>query len=131
MKTIVCLAGLILIGFVSFSQDKSQTFYLKKIDKQKTAAWSMLAGGFTLMTVAVVASGSTTTNAKAGSLRTIEILFGAGALSTIGSIPLFIIAGKNRKTGMKLTVDRELIDLFYGNQRVLKSIPSLAINIRL
>lgn len=127
----ISLLVLLMVHFNSFSQDKTQAFSLKKNEKQNTAAWSMLAGGFTLMTVALVSSGSAGTNAKAGSLRTIEILFGAGALSTVASIPLFIIAGKNKKTGLILTVNRELINLFYGNHLVLQPFPSLAASIHL
>jgi len=79
--------------------------YLKKSKNQKTAAWVMLIGGTVLTTIGVgVALGGgldcaygpdCDNNQTVASILTIT-----GGAAMLGSIPLFIVADKNKKKAM-------------------------------
>ena len=76
-----------------------KTHYLVKSKNQKTAAWVLLGGGTALIGIGFLIGdnkNSTFDDAATGAL-----LAGIGVLSTIGSIPLFIASGKNKRKAMK------------------------------
>jgi hypothetical protein len=76
-----------------------KTDYLAKSKNQKTAAWVLLGGGTALIGAGFLIGdnkNSTFDDAATGAL-----LAGVGVLSAIGSIPLFIASGKNKRKAMK------------------------------
>lgn len=73
--------------------------YLKKSKSQKTTAWILLGAGVTLL--AIAAPGNV-------SFDVLPILaIGSGA-AIIGSIPLFIAAGKNKRRAAAMTANFEI-----------------------
>jgi len=99
-KTIIC-AMLLLLATVSFSQQTNPTQpltredYLKKSKSQKITAFVLLGGGVT--TLAIISKGNT-------SFDVLGILAVAGTLSTLGSIPLFIASGRNKRKAKMASV---------------------------
>jgi len=70
--------------------------YLQKSKGQKTAAWILLGAGATL--IAIAAPGNV-------SFDILPVLAIGGSAAIIGSIPLFIAAGKNKRRAMAMTVN--------------------------
>jgi len=94
---------LLLMTASSFCQqtDANQSLtrqdYLKKSKNQKTAAWILLGGGFAL---AVGASILDVSSDWSKSETPYLVAISAGCASMLGSIPLFIAAGRNKRKGM-------------------------------
>jgi hypothetical protein len=78
----------------NFHQSLTKQDYLEKSKKQKTAAWVMLGGGFALAAGGAVLDVSSDWNkSETPYLVAISI----GCASMVGSIPLFIASGKNKR----------------------------------
>jgi hypothetical protein len=147
MKLLLLCSLLLVVSTTSFSQwaDTSSTraatnYYLKKSKSQKTAAWILLGGGALLTTVGIAVGVAETTEVLLGTFSTEEqSSFSAGAALTftglavmVGSIPLFIAAGKNRRKAMASVSFRmenatNLYQYTVSNTRY----PAVAIRIRL
>jgi|SRR6185369_4185120 len=104
-----------MMTFASFSQQNlasqslSHDEYLKKSKNQKKGAWLLLGGGAALMVIGI-ASISTEDAAnyvfggdKSG-FNTGAVLFYTGVVAGLGSIPLFIASGRNKRKAMAATV---------------------------
>ena len=79
------------------NQSLTRQDYLKKSKNQKTAAWILLGGGFAL---AVGASILDVSSDWSKSETPYLVAISAGCASMLGSIPLFIAAGRNKRKGM-------------------------------
>lgn len=99
--------------------------YLKKSKTQKTTAWVLLGGGVALGIGGAAWAGSDWEASGPGALMVI------GGASVLGSIPLFIASGKNKKRAASMTIRNERIISNQKNSFVYKSIPSLSISIQL
>lgn len=141
------LLSLVVLFFVLnlFSQSKtkveiSKDNYLLKSKKQKTAAWILLAGGAALVTTSFIipdgeATGDlfpypVTTNKNDG----IKVAFGlTGAASMLGSIPLFLASGKNKRKARATTVSLNSQKILFPLQNtfVLSRQPTLTFKIEL
>ena len=103
MRMLFICTVLLLITSRSFCQqtDSSRSLtsqdYLKKSKNQKTAAWILLGGGFAL---AVGASILDVSSDWSKSETPYLVAISAGCASMLGSIPLFIAAGRNKRKGM-------------------------------
>src|SRR4051812_47477351 len=75
-------------------QSSTQKNYLQKSKKQKTAAWVFLGGGFAL---AVGASVLDVSSDWSKSETPYLIALFTGGASMLGSIPLFIASGRNKR----------------------------------
>lgn len=124
-KTILC-AMLLAIVSNSFCQEikPSQSLiredYLKKSKKQKTIAWVLLGGGAASIIVGAIIPEGELTDQYGLPYFTEEhkndgiksAFYIAGGISALGSIPFFIISGRNKRKGMTTTVG-------FNNQRVV------------
>ena|SRR5438046_6364726 len=103
MKRIIICLGFISMSAITFGQQTkpSQSFtssdYLQKSKHQKTAAWIMLAGGAGLAAAGVAVDASNW-NSSGG-----DVLLVIGGASILGSVPLFIASGKNKRKGMAVS----------------------------
>jgi hypothetical protein len=149
MKKIIVFTLLLTVSINSFSQQTKPSLnltkqsYLKKSKKQRTAAWIMLGGGFTLavtgFTVSVVnglgdafASSVTDDNSSSGSsIDAGSVVFTTGAVAMLGSIPFFITAHKNKKKAMSLSIKNETTPQLLKQGFVHRSVPSLTLKISL
>ena len=91
---------LLIFAATSFCQETkslqslTREEYLTKSKTQKVFGFILLGAGAT--TLIIISKGNTDLNAV-GPLAVV------GALSTLGSIPLFIASGKNKKRAMEVT----------------------------
>ncbi len=96
MKKIIVCTIFLFVTISLFSQqiNTGQPLthnYLKKSKTQKTAAWILLGGGVAM--IAIAAPGNV-------SFDILPVLAVGATLSILGSIPLFIAAGKNKRKTM-------------------------------
>ena len=146
MKKIIVSLTVITIALNCFSQqvDSLQSVrmdYLKKSKNQKTTAWVLLGGGVALSVTGMVMYSNAYKKAVdenpfylgTNANPTGAVIATVGILSSIGSIPLFIASGKNKKralvvsTGFKM----EKASVIQGACFVKKSYPALSVKIRL
>lgn len=132
---------LLILTTYSFSQSLTSQDYLKKSKDQKTAAWVCLGGG----SVLIITGFSMFTLASANNLFVTSpeeyenkldpgiAVLGAGFLSVIGSIPLFIVSSKNKKSGMAASayIKLERTQVVGVKSLTPISFPALSIKIRL
>ena len=103
MRKLFTCTFLLLMTTSSFCQQTGpgqplpQNNYLQKSKKQKTAAWVLLGGGL------VLAAGAAALDANSDwskSETPYLVAIGIGGASMLGSIPLFIASGRNKKRAM-------------------------------
>lgn len=134
MKKIIVFALLLMVSVVSFSQPTTETpmvktDYLQKSKNQKTTAWVLLGGGAGFILVGVLIGNGK--EASFDDVGTGVVLGGIGALSMLGSIPLFIASGKNKRKAMSMSFKNEMIPQLQNGSFVNRSIPSLSLKISL
>jgi hypothetical protein len=127
VKKFILLCMLASYSAASFAQPTGKLTkdeYLKRSHGQKIAAFILLGGGATL--IAIASPGN-------ASFGTTEALGIAGGLLIIGSIPLFIASGKNRRRSNEASVSFEMNrpDRPFPLAQGLKPMPTLALKINL
>jgi hypothetical protein len=128
---------LLAMSVTSFCQNTKDTVrvvkpdYMIKSKNQKTAAWVLLGGGVALIGAGFLIGDSK--NSTFDDAATGALLGGIGFLSTIGSIPLFIASGKNKRRAMKANtfIKIENARMFQYRSFVQTSYPSIALKIKL
>ena len=147
MKKNILFSLLLIVSVVSFSQQTNpapsltKQDYLQKSKHQKTAAWILLGGGTTLIiTSAVIPLGESTglrpdpftfisEGHKNDGIR--AAFAGIGILSMLGSIPLFIASGKNKRRAMSLSFKNEKIPRIQKSDFTFQGIPSITLKLSL
>lgn len=111
MKKFLICTMLVLTIAGSFSQQSNfdhslkKQDYLQKSKKQKTTAWILLGGG------AAVVAGSAILDVSSDWTKSetpYVVAICVGGASMIGSIPLFIASGRNRRKAMNATTYFEI-----------------------
>ena len=114
--------------------------YLLKSKKQKTAAWILIGGGFVLSSAGVIAA---VIEANKDIWRSIDpgddkepsnvpdILFYSGNVVMLSSIPLFIVASKNKRKAMRVSLKNETTLKVQKSSFAYRPVPSLSLTIRL
>jgi len=140
MKKFTIILLLLVLSAATFSQQITPSFtrqdYLKKSKTQKTVGWILLGAGTTMMVAgsivwsnAVEEDGSifaAWTTTKGSTLTAV------GFFTALGSIPVFIIAGKNkRKATASLTYKNEYAPKLVNSFLVNHKIPSLTLRVDL
>jgi hypothetical protein len=153
MRKIFPFTLLLIFSTTSFCQSTTndlptvKTDYLKKSKNQKTAAWILLGGGFALSTTSILIATPKATEDLAYGLGgflvgepvpennyTAEsILLVTGIAAMLGSIPLFIASGKNKKRAMNMTtnIKMEKATIIERQSFVQSSYPAIAFKINL
>jgi hypothetical protein len=117
MKRLIVFTSLLDITMNCFCQQKtpSQTFthedYLKKSKRQKTTAWTFLGVGATLfMTGLVIPQGEEAYGVPISDQNdgVKDAFLLTGSLSMLGSIPLFIASGRNKKKAMAASANFQM-----------------------
>ena len=137
MKKMIPFFLLLVLALGSFGQQTNpkkpvtKADFLQKSRKQKTGAWIMLGGGASLILLGNLIGNNK--NSSFGDAGTGVILGGIGVLSMLGSIPVFLASGKNKRraNAMSASIKMEKADVILGNGRVHSTYPSLAIKISL
>ena len=117
MKKIITCAAILILVVNSFCQQTSFTptlssaEYLSKSRIQKTFGFLLLSGGVT--TLAIASKGNV-------DFGTLDMMVIAGGAATLGSIPLFIAAGKNKKRAINTSAFLKFETNKLLNQSVMK-----------
>lgn len=121
MKKTICIALLMVMIISAFAQ---QTDYLQKSKNQKTAGFILLGTGVTAF--AIAAPGNV-------SFDILPVLVIGGGMATLGSIPLFIASGKNKRKAKAATsfLKMETTPVIQHASFVSRSYPALSVKIRL
>jgi len=148
MKKAILLFLLLAVAANTFSQQINPSPVLTKQDyqlkskRQKTAAWVFMGGGFVMSTIGI----SLALNDATGILVSVltltptndnnnssaaELLLITGAASMLGSIPLFIAAGKNKRKALSLSFKNEKMRPLNKTSFVYRDIPSLNLKLEL
>ena len=126
------LLSLPITSFCQMTNDtvpSIKTDYLVKSKNQKTAAWVLLGGGVALIGTGFLVGDSK--NSTFDDAATGAVMGGIGFLSTIGSIPLFIASGKNKRRAMKATtfIKLENAPTFQKQSFKQNSYPAFSLNL--
>jgi len=125
---------LVLTITISFCQQAnlnnslSQQDYLQKSKKQKTTAWIMLGGG---TAVAVGAAILDVSSDWSKSETPYLIAMSAGGAAMLGSIPVFIASGRNKRKSMNATTYFEILQSPFPTNNGLTLHPTPTISIKL
>ncbi len=131
MKKYFAATLLLLFVFSVFSQDslKNKDHFLQKSKKQKTAAWILLGGGATLTIVAgVILLGQYYVGSDENTVASVMAYTGLAAM--VGSIPLFIASGRNRrKAGASVSIKMEKVTIIRPSLAFTSRYPVVAIRV--
>lgn len=115
--------------------------YLEKSKKQKTTAWVLLGGGLGVSIVGASIGINQAANDLANIFVTGEqqssstgaVLFFAGGAAMLGSIPLFIASGKNKRNSIAASAGLKIekLSLIHRNSFVQNSYPALSVKFNL
>lgn len=104
-KTILSIVFL-AFSLASFSQSTppahTSDYYLAKSKRQRNTAWIMLGGGVALIGLGVVITAAPTMSTDHGNTAA-DVMGLVGFTSSLGSIPMFISASKNKRKAAALS----------------------------
>ncbi len=143
MKQIIILTLLLAFTAVSFSQQIVQKKSLTKIDylqkskKQKTVAWILLGGGIGLIAITAAIPSEVTDYGNPFDpfddkySNSWDLLAIPGALGILGSIPFFIVSGKNKRSAnaVSFSIKRERASLARANSITNINYPALSLKL--
>jgi len=135
MKEIMVYFLLLALPVTSFCQETNdsvpvvKTDYQTKSKNQKTAAWVLLGGGTALIATGFIVGDSKNSSFDDAAMG--ALFAGVGVLSALGSIPLFIASGKNKRKAMKASalIKMETVPLIPKQSFVQNSYPAFSVNI--
>ena len=135
MKEIMVYFLLLALPVTSFCQETNdsvpvvKTDYLTKSKNQKTAAWVLLGGGTALIATGFIVGDSKNSSFDDAAMG--ALFAGVGVLSALGSIPLFIASGKNKRKAMKAEafIKMETAPLIPKQSFVQNSYPAFSVSI--
>jgi len=141
MKQASIFVLLLILSVTTFSQQTNpvpsltKKDYLKKSKSQNTAAWILAGAGTGLVVVAFATTNlndiGDAINGDNSGLNTGSALFVTGGIIAASSIPLFIIASRNKRKAMSLSFKNEISTQIRRNGFACTRIPSLNIIINL
>ena len=114
-----------------FSQEvvKNSEYYLAKSKRQKSGGWIMLGGG-----AALIGTGFLIGDREESSFddaATGAILGGVGVLLMLGSIPVFIASGKNKRKASSISFNNMMTPQIKNSSLVYIPIPAVSLKINL
>ncbi len=138
MKSITALMMLMILLTSHASSAQTKVDYLTKSKHQKTAAWIMLGGGFGLGIAGDIIGLNGTVDLLSGQFDKAGnnvgaggILIIAGGAAMLGSIPLFIASGKNKRKAMSLSFTNQPTSALVKNIMGNRYVPSISVKLNL
>ena len=132
MKIFFLLTCLLVLTVTSYSQQNSNPHhldydhYMTKHKNQKTVAGILLIGGIGMMgigTLIITGQGVLTAD------ESDTILPAVGLVSSLCSIPFFIISGTNKRRAASISLGNQQLFLPQNNTFVLKTQPALTLKV--
>lgn len=138
MKLIIGLLLLIILLTTQCLNAQTKNIYLTKSKHQKTAAWALLGGGVGLGLVGAIVGIHGVVNLATGQFDKVDNNIGAGSIlittggaAILGSIPLFIAAGKNKRREMSLSFTNQPTSVLVKNIMGNRYVPSISVKFNL
>ncbi len=137
MKSIKTLLVLIIFFTSHLLSAQTKEEYLSKSKRQKTAALIMIIGGTVTATAGIVSAVAGSVDRAFGSPgadrgeTASSILAITGAAAILGSIPMIVASGKNKKRAMNLTLTNQPIPAIVSIITKQRSLPSIALRFSL
>lgn len=119
---IAMFAAAVTTSFAQATPDvKTKEDYLRKSRHQKTAAWILLGGGALLTGIGIAAGTSSILDYAQGNddanNTAANVVGYTGIAAMLGSIPLFIVAGSNKRKAVRLSFDMQRVQMPYVSSR--------------
>ena len=133
MKKIIVGCVLLMLVTSVFSQQTSSSpvltkqDYLKKSKHQKIAAFCLAGGGIVVWLAGVSKNMNQSDNIDGGG----EVVMAIGSIAALASIPMFIIASKNKRKAASLSFKNEPSLQVQKSSFVYRAIPSLTLKLQL
>lgn len=136
MKKVLFVFAMLLVLVQSFSQTPAQPApgkadYLQKSKQQKKLGWVLLVGGLTSTLLGTGAAVGSLMDATSNGSVAADILVTAGVGAMLASIPVFIIAGKNRKKAASLSIGTQSYMYPQYKDFTVKAQPAVTFKVRL
>ena len=131
MKNLIIGVCILSTAVNSFCQQSaiSNKDYMIKSNHQKTAAWILLGGGAALVAVSFIINGNG--ESSFNEAESVVIVGGAGILSILGSIPLFIASSRNKHKAVLVSFKNERTSQVLKGSMAGQYYPSLSFKIHL
>ena len=124
---------LLMLATISFSQQNNPSpaltkqDYLRKSKHQKITAFCLAGGGIIVWLAGVSKNMNQDDNIDGGG----EVAMAIGSIAALASIPMFIIASKNKKKAAALTFKNEPSLQVQKSSFVYRAVPSLTLKFQL
>ncbi len=133
MKKIILGIMLLILATISFSQQNNPSpaltkqDYLRKSKSQKITAFCLAGGGIVVWLAGVSKNMNQNDDIDGGG----EVAMAIGSIAALASIPMFIIASKNKRKAASLSFKNEPSLQVQKNSFVYRAVPSLTFKLQL
>lgn len=133
MKKIILGIMLLMLATISFSQQNNPSpaltkqDYLRKSKSQKITAFCLAGGGIVVWLAGVSKNMNQNDDIDGGG----EVAMAIGSIAALASIPMFIIASKNKRKAASLSIKNEKIQTLQKGGFVYNLVPAIRLAIRL
>ena len=130
MRKIFLFSLLLILSATAFGQQINPSSaltkqdYLQKNKRQKTAAKTLLGGGFLSFGLGFATIGGKQSNSVDNGIMMV-----AGAAAVVASVPFFISASKNKKKAMNMSLKSQMVPQVQGTGFINRAVPSLHLKI--
>ncbi len=141
MKKLILTIASILWFFNSFSQQSSPTpsltkqVYLTKSKKQKPAGWALFGFGTAMLVGgSAIAAGAADESWNGDGNETLKaggVVVAVGLAAMLGSIPLFIASGRNKRKAATVSFNNMKIPQIKNSSLVYKPMPAVLLKFNL
>ena len=133
MKKIILGIMLLMLATISFSQQNNPSpaltkqDYLRKSKSQKITAFCLAGGGIVVWLAGVSKNMNQNDDIDGGG----EVAMAIGSIAALASIPMFIIASKNKRKAASISFKNEPSLQVQKNSFVYRAVPSLTFKLQL
>ena len=133
MKKIILGIMLLMLATISFSQQNNPSpaltkqEYLIKSKHQKITAFCLAGGGIIVWLAGVSKNMNQNDDIDGGG----EVAMAIGSIAALASIPMFIIASKNKRKAASISFKNEPLLQVQKNSFVYRAVPSLTFKLQL
>ena len=141
MRKLILTIVTALLFFETFSQQTNPAHALTKQDclikskKQKTAAWGVLGIGIAMLVagtaIAAHEYGDAWNEGEGEGFEAAGVVAAIGITAMVGSIPLFIAAGKNKRKAMSVSLKNEQFQSLKNSSLVYRPMSAVSLKINL
>ena len=107
-----------MVNLPAMSQEivKDKEYYLQRSKNQKTAGMALLIGGGVAIGAGLLIGNSS--ESSFDDAATGAVIGGVGVLAMLGSIPLFIASGKNKRKAARMVGTTKIPAYYFANRKI-------------